>query len=114
MNLKAVVLGMGALSVICSVPQYSSAQEDNRVVAVVNGSALKKADLNQELWKLLPENKTFHGKVAADKMEKVRSEAMQNLVDSELQYQDARAKGMKLNESELKAEIEKISSHYKA
>lgn len=114
MNLKAVLLGIVALSFVCAVPMYSFAQEDNRVVAVVNGSALNKADLNQELWKLLPENRTFHGKVAAEKMEKIRVEAMQKLVETELQYQDARAKGMKLSESELKEEIEKISSRYKA
>lgn len=114
MNLKAVLFGIAALFFVTIVPLYSSAQEGNMVVAVVNGSALKQADLNQELWKLLPENRTFHGKVAAEKMEKIRSEAMQKLVESELQCQDARAKGMKLSESELKKEIEKISSRYKA
>jgi len=113
MILKSVLLGIGILTIVCAVPLYSSAQEDNIVVAVVNGSKLKKADLDQELWKLLPENRAIHGKVAADKMERIRKEAMQKLVETELRYQDASAKGMKLSKSELNEEIEKISSRYK-
>ena len=113
MNFKVVLLGIGALPAVCAAPLFSHAQEDKQVVAVVNGSELKKADFNQEFWKLLPENRSFHGKVAADKMEKIRAERLQKLVDTELQYQDARAKGMVLSASECKEEIEKISSRYK-
>ena len=113
MNFKVVLLGIGALPAVFAAPLFSHAQEDKQVVAVVNGSELKKADFNQEFWKLLPENRSFHGKVAADKMEKIRTEALQKLVDTELQYQDAKAKGMVLSANECKEEIEKISSRYK-
>lgn len=113
MGLKIVLLGIWILVAVCMMPLSSTAQEDNPVVAVVNGSALRMADLNQEIWKLMPENRTFHGKVSAEKTDKIRTEALQKLVETELQYQDALAKGMKLSDSERKSEMEKISSRFK-
>jgi parvulin-like peptidyl-prolyl isomerase len=97
----------------CALPWSASAGQDNRVVAVVNGAPLTTADLNQEIWKLLPESKGFHGNISKEKMEKIRSESMLKLVESELQRQDAVAKGMMLGAAELKAEIEKLSSRFR-
>ncbi|HEY3306888.1 MAG TPA: peptidylprolyl isomerase [Desulfuromonadaceae bacterium] len=102
-----------SIAILCSAPLFLFAQEENSVVAIVNGIQLKKADLNQEYWKLLPQNRNYHGNVSDEKTEKLRAEALQKLVLTELQYQDALAKGMKLGESELTAEIEKLSRNYK-
>lgn len=114
MTLKTLLYGIATFFIICIAPLCTFAQEDNPAVAVVNGSVLKKADLNQEFWKLMPENRSFHGKVSDVKREKVRAEAMQKIVEIELQYQDAKAKGMKLGKSELKGEIDRISGRYKS
>lgn len=113
MPFKIVCLMVAFFAVACTPPRFSFAQQANKVVAVVNGSPLMTADLNQEILKILPENKTFHGKLSEEKIARIRAEAMQRLLESELQSQDAIAKGMKLSEAELKGEIDKFSSPFK-
>lgn len=113
MPVKNVLLVVALFAVIFTLPRISPAQQGSKVVAVVNGSPLTAADLNQEILRILPENKTFHGQLPEEKIARIRAEAMQKLVESELQSQDAIARGMKLGEAELKAEIAKLSATFK-
>lgn len=112
MAIKRFQLYIMIVAIIFSTPLFLFAQEGNDIVAVVNGIQLKEADLNQEFRKLLPENRNFHGNLSAEKTEKLRAEALQKLIDAELQYQDALARGIKLGEDEYKAQIQKISSNF--
>ena len=113
MPVRTVCLMVAFFAVMGILPQISCAQQENRVVAVVNGSPLTAADLNQEILKILPENKTFHGNLSDEKIARIRAEAMQKLLESELQSQDAIARGMKLGAAELNAEIDKLSAPFK-
>jgi parvulin-like peptidyl-prolyl isomerase len=102
------------LVLTCAVTFAVAAQEGVAVVAVVNGISLSEAELNQEIGRIMPQNKGFHGNLSPEKMSKIRSEAMQKLVDSELQFQDARKKGMKAEEAELKASIDTFAARFKS
>lgn len=99
---------------LCTLSVSASAQPSDKVVAVVNGVQLIEADLNQEIQKLMPNYRGVHGGMSQEKLDNVRNEAMKKLVDMELYYQDALAKGMKLSSDELKTEIANLAKRYKS
>ncbi|MSM38064.1 MAG: hypothetical protein GJT30_00360 [Geobacter sp.] len=83
----------------------ANAGDGASVVAIVNGAELTKAELNQEISKIIPLERSFHGGVSPEKMKEIEKKAMNVLVDMELQYQDALDKKMKLSKAELEMEI---------
>lgn len=85
-----------------------------KVVATVNGFNLTEADLAEEIKKILPTESSFHGGVAPDRMKIIRSKAMAALVEIELQYQDALAKGQKLRDDDLDTEIDKLKDKFRS
>lgn len=101
------------LLLFVGVPLSSGAQSKSKLAATVNGVELSEADLNQEINILLPMNQSFHGKLSDEKMKKINTDAMKNLIDSELKAQDADAKGIKIPSSILDEEYNKIVSRFK-
>lgn len=111
------MLRLGACSILtltCWVTLASAVDKNSGPVAVVNGSPLSKADLEQEVVKILPRTTSMHGSVSDEKMSKIRAEALQKLIDIELKYQDARAKGMKITDDDIEAEIKARSTKFKS
>ena len=85
-----------------------------KIVATVNGVDLTEADLAEEIKNILPTESSFHGGVAPDKMKTIRAKAMAALLEIELQYQDALAKGQKLSDDDLDAEIGKLREKFRS
>jgi len=83
----------------------ANAGDGASVVAIVNGAELTKAELNQEISKIIPLERSFHGGVSPEKMKEIEKKAMTVLVDMELQYQDALDKKMILSKADLEKEI---------
>lgn len=110
-NIKLFVLVI--LSAVC-LPLPVKAETVSKVVAVVNGVSLSEADLNQEINIIMPMNQPFHGKISDEKMKKVRSDAMNILVDYELRAQDARSKGIKIPQAVIDEEMSKMIKKFKS
>jgi peptidyl-prolyl cis-trans isomerase C len=89
----------------------SASYADDIVVARVNGTALTNRDLDTELDRLVPRT-TFHGGLPKVKRDEYRDKALQNLIDHQLQYQDAVAKGMKPDKKQIKVRMEKIRDRF--
>ncbi len=108
------IMLLGFVLLFCvGAPVVSGAQPASKIVAVVNGVELTEADLKQEINILMPMNQSFHGKIPDEKMKKLNSDAMKNLVDSELRAQDAAAKGMKIPSSTIDEELNTMAVKYK-
>jgi len=75
------------------------------IVAIVNGVELTKAELNQEISKIIPMERSFHSGVSPEKLKEIEKKALNVLVDMELQYQDALEKKMNLSKADLEREI---------
>jgi peptidyl-prolyl cis-trans isomerase C len=88
----------------------ASSAEDTAVVKV-NGDTLTSRDLETELNRLVPRT-TFHGGVSKVKRDEYRDKALQNLIDHQLQYQDAVAKGMKPDKKQVKTRMEQIRAKF--
>ena len=102
--------------VMCGATLVGAAdnQQGGVVVAIVKGATLTKADLGQEVGRILPQTRSMHGQLSAEKMVKIRGDAMKILVETELRFQDAQAKGMKLTDDDLEKEIAVIAKNYKS
>lgn len=109
------IMWFGFFILLCAaVPVAWAAPGESKIVATVNGIDLTEADLNQEINVLMPMNQSYHGRISDEKMDKIRAEAMTNLIDSELRAQDAAAKGMKISPEVLEEEVNKIAVKYKS
>lgn len=89
----ARLAGAFVAGLILLVPNHASAVDDGPVVKV-NGAIITRRDLESEIDKLLP-RMSYHGAVSKDVREEYREHALDQLIDRELQYQDAAAKGGK-------------------
>jgi len=112
--MRTRVIGIIALLFAAvSVPVFSQAEAGSTVVVTVNGVNLFEPELQQEINEIMPLNQVFHGKLSEDKMKKIRSEALKNLVDSELKAQDAQRKAIKVPQQALDDEINVLIVKFK-
>ncbi len=86
-----------------------SADEVSPVVVTINGVSLSRTDLDQEIAKILPMERNFHGGMSNEKLQGVEKRAMDALVEMELQYQDALGKGLKLDKTGMELEIDRLA-----
>ena len=82
-----------------------------QTVAVVNGTAITQRQLEMAIDRLIP-RASYHGAVTEEKRSEFRDEALEGLVTSELQYQDAVAKGLKPDKKAVSAELDKIRERF--
>ena len=90
-----------------------SAYADDVVVAKVNGTVFTQKDLEAEVDRLIPQA-TFHRNVPQEKRKFYYDKAIEALVNRELQYQDAVAKGMEIDKEKVNAQMEKIRKKFKS
>jgi len=99
------------LSVMMVILFAASAYAEE-VVATVNGTSLTQKDLDAELDRLIP-TITFHRSVSNEKRKFYYDQALQELINRELQYQDALARKMKPEKEKLDAQMERIRNKFK-
>jgi len=90
-----------------------SAYADDVVVAKVNAATFTKKDLETEVDRLIPQA-TFHRNVPQEKRKFYYDKAIEALVNRELQYQDAVAKGMEIDKEKVNAQMENIRKRFKS
>jgi parvulin-like peptidyl-prolyl isomerase len=91
---------------------FASLSYAEEIVAKVNGTTLTKKDLDTELDRLIPKI-TFHRSLSEEKRKFYYDKALEELINRELQYQDALAKGMKPEKEKLDARMETIRNKFK-
>jgi parvulin-like peptidyl-prolyl isomerase len=90
-----------------------SAYADDVVVAKVNGTVFTQKDLEAEVDRLIPQT-TFHRNVPLEKRKFYYDKAIEALVNRELQYQDAVAKGMEIDKEKVNAQMENIRKRFRS
>lgn len=100
-----------AITIAFFTPVFTSEATDSTVVARVNGVAITKADLDVQTNRLLPRI-FFHSDVSPEKRKKAEKKALENLIEEELFYQEAKRQGIKAERSEIKERLEAIKKRY--
>ncbi len=88
-----------ALTLITSPVLAGKKQPSKSTVAVVNGSAITRADLDMEMSNI-QQQYLRNGEQLSDSQ--IKKEALDNLVDIELFYQESQRKGIKIDEQILR------------
>jgi len=78
------------------------------VVALVNGTAIRGADLSREMKRIGRGRAARSGESGVLPQEAIRSEAMENLIRRELLYQESRKKGITVTPATVDREMEKL------
>jgi peptidyl-prolyl cis-trans isomerase C len=96
------------LALICFAPPVQGAETS---VAVVNGSSITERELESAVDSLIP-RATFHGRVSDETRAEYREKALSDLIDFELEYQDAVARGVKPDQKAVDQEMERIRDSF--
>jgi parvulin-like peptidyl-prolyl isomerase len=91
-----------------AAPSYA----EDVIVAKVNGTSLTQKDLDAELDRLIPQL-TFHRNISPEKRKFYYAKALEELVNRELQYQDARARDIKIDKEKVDAQLDKFKKRFK-
>lgn len=83
----------------------------NAVVAKVNGTVFTQKDLDAELDRLIPQI-TFHRSVPPEKRKYYYGKALEELINRELEYKDALAKGIKPDEKDVETQMKNIRNRF--
>ncbi len=92
---------------------FSATSYADDIVAKVNGTELTKKDLEAEVDRLIPRI-TFHRRVPEEKRKLYYNKALEEMINRELQYQDAVAKGIKPDKEKVDARMQKIREKSKS
>ena len=90
-----------------------SSYAEDVVVAKVNGTVFTQKNLETEVDRLIPQL-TFHRNVPPEKRKQYYGKALDELINRELQYQDAKAKDIKIEKEKIDAQIEKFKKRFKS
>ncbi|WP_214169592.1 peptidylprolyl isomerase [Geoanaerobacter pelophilus] len=88
------------------------ANEGTSTVVSVNGVDLTKAELDQEISKIVPMERSFHGGLSEEKQLEINKKGMETLINMELQYQDGLSKGQRLDKKALEREIDLLVAKF--
>jgi parvulin-like peptidyl-prolyl isomerase len=100
-----------SLLIIMLFPVSSYAED--AIIAKVNGTVFTQKDLETEVDRLIP-RVTFHRSVPPEKRKNYYGKAIDQLIDRELQYQDAKAQGIKIEKEKIDAQIGKFKKRFKS
>ncbi|MBM4137444.1 MAG: hypothetical protein FJ241_11540, partial [Nitrospira sp.] len=90
-----------------------SSYADDSVVARVNGVALTLKDLDDEVDRLIPRI-TFHRNVYGEKRKRYYKQALEELINRELEYQEASKLGLKIDKEKVDDQIKQMRNKYKS
>ena len=105
--MKKILLAF--LIILLAIPVYA----EETVVAVVNGTKLTMEELEGQVDRLIP-RMTFHKNVPEEKRKNFYKQALDEIINRELLYQDALAVGMKPDKDKVNAQSEKIRQRFKS
>lgn len=94
---------------LCAALAYA----EDTIVAKVNGIIFTQKDLEAEVDRLIPKV-TFHRSVPLEKRKNYYGRALDELIDRELQYQDAKAQGITIEKEKIDAQLEKFKKRFKS
>lgn len=109
-------LTAGAAAQVPLMPSHERARPDREaattVVARVNGVAIGRAELEAATEARLP-LASYHRNISPDKIEALRREALDGLIDEELRYQEAVRLKMRVPPQEVDAGLERARQAYR-
>ncbi len=102
------------LSLVTSVVAFGrppAVTQENNTVVYVNRAEIKAARVAAEINKQLP-LQSYHSRVSPEKIEKIRSEVIQKLIEEELLFQYAKKLRIKVSKKEIDNSLREMQKEY--
>ncbi len=84
---------------------------EEAVVARVNKVNITARELETAVDRLIPRS-TYHGAITEERRSEFREQALQELITTELQYQDARSRGIKPDKKQVQEQMDQIRAKF--
>jgi len=81
-------------------------------VAVVNGSVITRADFDTEMSRVQRGLFSMEKPLSDSKLSEVKKEALENLIDRELLYQESQKKGIKVDEAAINEQLSTLKKRF--
>ncbi|MBI4653493.1 MAG: peptidylprolyl isomerase [Nitrospirae bacterium] len=99
------------LIIFLSLPGVAFADDPSMVLVKVNSVPITLNDVEEEIDRIIPRT-LFHRNVSPEKRADYRKDAMERLIDRELQFQESKAQGIKAEKKEIKNRINDIKKRF--
>lgn len=93
------------------MPFFLAAADDTQVLATVNDAPITLEQVNAAAQKYIPQT-YYHRQVSDEKIKEFRDKALNDVIDEELEYQEAKRAGIKIAKSDIKANIDMTRKEY--
>ncbi len=101
-----------ALALTSSPALAEEKQPPGGNVAVVNGSVINRADFNREMGRVL-QRLSSKGKPLSDsRVSEIKKEVLENLINSELLYQESQKQGITVDEVAVNEQLRKLKERF--
>jgi parvulin-like peptidyl-prolyl isomerase len=100
---------LGFLIILLSVE--SAAGETDKVLASVNGIPITLNEVEEEANRIISQT-LYHRSFSPERMKVLRKDALENLIEKELQYQEAKRQGIKVEKKEIKDRVEEVKKRF--
>jgi peptidyl-prolyl cis-trans isomerase C len=104
------------LNLLIKIHLYADEKEISKnqdpVVATVNSINITMSDLNMEIQRLISGNPELQNKEDMETMRKVRQEAMDNLINQELLFQEGKKTNLQPKDAEVNARLSNIKQRF--
>lgn len=114
--LLSLAVSTRAAAQLAPVPSHQSTRSqktDVSVVARVNGAPIRASEVEAALNMLMPLS-SYHQNVKPEKLEELRSRALEGLIDEELRYQEALRLKLRVAGSEVEQALERARKAYRS
>lgn len=110
---EGMIMKRGIIVFLLLVGCAAAAFAEDMTVATVNGVKIGNAELQRYMAEKIPYI-SFHKTLSEEKMKALREEALQELIDKELQYQAAEKKGVRADETTVEHKLAGMRAQYKS
>lgn len=90
---------------------FSFAEEPSKVLAKVNGVPITIGEVEEEV-SIIVSRVLYHKDVSPEKRETFKKEAVEKLIDKELEYQEAKRRGITADKEAIKERIEEVKKRF--
>jgi peptidyl-prolyl cis-trans isomerase C len=96
---------------LCAGLRFAHAEERSKVVVKVNGVAITLNEVEEEINRIISQT-VYHRQVTPEKREALRKDAIERLVERELEYQEARKQGIKAEKEKTEERVEELKKKF--
>ena len=93
------------------LPISLTSAEETQVLAIVNGAPITLQQVNAAASRHIPQA-YYHRQVSEERLKEFRDKALNDVIDEELKYQEAKKMGIKAASSEIKTDIDRMRKGY--